>query len=102
MAKVQKPMKKAQTGIKLKPGQVTAKRAYAIADSLKNEASKPVDMTSKKTLETSLKSKQANRQKAGRLYQRADDAVEKAGGERRYAKNPAMAAMKKGGKIKKK
>ncbi len=107
MAKVMKkamakPMKKAQSGTALKPGQVTAKRAYAISDSLKKESEKPLDMTSKKTLETSLRAKQYNRQKSQRINQRADDAVEKAGGERRFAKNPAMLNYKSGGKLKKK
>jgi len=95
-------MKKAQGGIKLKPGQVTAKRAYAISDSLKKESDKPIDMSSKKAWETSLKNKQMNRQKSQRINQRADNAMEKAGGERRFAKDDLMLKYKSGGKMKKK
>ena len=99
---MKKIMKKAQGGIKLKPGQVTAKRAYAISDSLKKESEKPLDMTSKKALETSLRNKQMNRRKSQRINQRADNAVEAAGGERRTKQDDRMLNYKSGGKMKKK
>lgn len=108
MAKVMKkamakPMKKAQSGTALKPGQVTAKRAYAISDSLMKESQKPVNLSGTKAEgEASLRAKQANRRKAQRINQRADNAVEKAGGERRFAKDDRMLNYKSGGKLKKK
>jgi hypothetical protein len=104
MATVKKPMKKAQTGIKLKPGQVTAKRAYAISDSLKKESEKPLDMTTKESLATSLRNKQMNRQKAQRINQRADNAMEKAGSifDRRTKQDDRMLKYKSGGSVKKK
>jgi hypothetical protein len=101
---MKKVMKKAQGGIKLKPGQVTAKRAYAISDSLKKESEKPLDMTSKKSLETSLRNKQMNRQKSQRINQRADNAMEKAGSifDRRTKQDDRMLKYKSGGSVKKK
>tara|TARA_R110000868_G_scaffold619_1_gene4363 strand:- start:319 stop:729 length:411 start_codon:yes stop_codon:yes gene_type:complete len=96
---MKKPMKKAQGGIKLKPGQVTAKRAYAISDSLKKESEKPLDMTSEKSLGQSGLQRQRDRQKSQRINQRADNAMEKAGGERRFAKNDMMLKYKSGGKM---
>ena len=94
-----KTMKKAQGGIKLKPGQVTAKRAYAISDSLKKESEKPLDMTSKESLGQSGLQRQRDRQKSQRINQRADNAMEKAGGERRFAKDDMMLKYKSGGKM---
>jgi hypothetical protein len=96
---MKKIMKKAQGGIKLKPGQVTAKRAYAISDSLKKESNKPLDMTSKESLGQSNLQRQRDRQKSQRINQRADNAMEKAGGERRFAKNDIMLKYKSGGKM---
>ena len=96
---MKKSMKKAQGGIKLKPGQVTAKRAYAISDSLKKESEKPLDMTSEKSLGQSGLQRQRDRQKSQRINQRADNAMEKAGGERRFAKNDMMLKYKSGGKM---
>jgi hypothetical protein len=99
MATMKKPMKKAQGGINLKPGQVTAKRAYAISDSLKKESNKPLDMTSKESLGQSNLQRQRDRQKSQRINQRADNAMEKAGGERRFAKDDMMLKYKSGGKM---
>lgn len=101
---MKKPIKKAQGGIKLKPGQVTAKRAYAIADSLRKESDKPVSGNTKEEFISSMQSKEANRFKSGRIMQRADNAMEAAGGERRYAKDKIMENMmpkkKMGGMLK--
>jgi hypothetical protein len=63
---------------KLKPGQVTAKRAYELSDSLAKTGSRPVKFGPNVGAE--IRSKAYDREKSLRLKTRADEAVKKAGG----------------------
>ena len=58
----------------MKPGQISAKRAYELSDSLYNANKKLNSFKDQKVI-------QSNREKAGRLKDRANEAMKKAGGK---------------------
>jgi hypothetical protein len=107
-----KVLKKAEQGTsasKLKPGQVTVRRAYELSDSLAKTANKPLNWEGGvKAVDSQLKSQDNDREKSQRLKTRADEAIKKAGGITRdyrfdSQKNDRTLDKKKmGGKVAKK
>ena len=66
---------------KLKPGQITAKRAYELSDSLAKTGTRRIPFSEAvKTKGGAYRQAEADRVKSQRLKTRADEAVKKAGG----------------------
>ena len=73
-------MEKPKTTKKLKPGQITAERAYQLSDSLAKASARPVRFGSAQQAKSDLRSKEADRLKSQMLKKKADEAIKKSGG----------------------
>jgi hypothetical protein len=73
-------MEKPKTKQKLKPGQITAERAYKLSDSLAKASERPVRFGSAQQAKSDLRSKEADRLKSQMLKKKADEAIKKSGG----------------------